>query len=118
MISTNFRFFRPPPPPNPKKPPGTNSDHNLRPTKAMDYNELSSQEGCSQEKISPRPILKATRGRVLPNLNETNIEIRPAIGRKRKISSSSSEEDDGNLDYLDDLELGSGSKTNENVSKR
>ena len=34
--------------------------------------------------------------------------IRPALGNKRRLSSS--DEDDSNLDYLDDLELGTDKK--------
>ena len=40
----------------------------------MNYKELSSQEDCSQDSNASRPVLKATRGRVVPNLNESNSE--------------------------------------------
>ena len=67
--------FRPPPPPNSKEAPGNEtSKRNLRTVKDVDYKELSSQEDLSQEpnsSHSSRPILKASRGRVLPNLNES-----------------------------------------------
>ena len=59
-----FYSFRAPPPPREKKP---DESKDLRPSKAVNYCEISSQEDCSQE---PRPILKATRGRVLHTLDE------------------------------------------------
>ena len=107
MISTNFRFFRPPPPPKPKKTvePTEVPDRGIRPIlKAKRTPPIETRYSDEIEKCDKKA----------PESEE--IEIRPAIGRKRKISSSSS--DDDNLDFLDDNEFGSGLKINQNFAER